>query len=204
MTLLAACIAGAYLYLEVRTRVHNTGLFVLSLAFIFQTISSLFIRDTARDSGLSAQPGPRIPCVRRDPRVHRDSRSPPCTACCTSCSTMRSSRSRFGIDLQPPSESGDAGDDEPSGGGVRVRDADHRDPGRRRLAALVFTDISYLDPKLIGTIAIWFLYAMALMAKRRSGWQGRKTMIVSLVGFCFVFLSMIVINLYLSSFHTFH
>jgi hypothetical protein len=42
------------------------------------------------------------------------------------------------------------------------------------------------------------------MAKRKGGWQGRKTMIVSLIGFAFVFLSMIVINIYLSSFHTFH
>jgi ABC-type transport system involved in cytochrome c biogenesis permease subunit len=68
----------------------------------------------------------------------------------------------------------------------------------------VFTDFSYWDPKLVGSLVIWFLYAVALGAKRRLGWQGRKTMIISLVAFGFVFLSMTVINLYLSGFHSFH
>lgn len=45
MTMLACCMGLAYLYVEFRTHVQNTGLFVLSLALIFQTISSLFIRD---------------------------------------------------------------------------------------------------------------------------------------------------------------
>ena len=47
------------------------------------------------------------------------------------------------------------------------------------------------------------LYAAGLVAKRSFGWQGRKTMILSLVAFGFVFLSMTVINLYLSGFHSF-
>ena len=68
----------------------------------------------------------------------------------------------------------------------------------------VFKDFSYLDPKLVGTLFIWVLYAVGLSAKRRLGWQGRKTIILSLVAFGFVFLSMTVINLYLSSFHGFH
>ena len=68
----------------------------------------------------------------------------------------------------------------------------------------VFKDFSYLDPKLIGTMAVWALYAMGLSAKRKFGWQGRKMMIMSLIGFCIVFFSMTVINLYLSGFHSFH
>jgi ABC-type uncharacterized transport system permease subunit len=68
----------------------------------------------------------------------------------------------------------------------------------------VFREFSYFDPKLVGTFAVWVLYAIGLMAKRTLGWQGRKTMILSLVGFAFVFLSMTVTNIYLSSFHTFH
>ena len=68
----------------------------------------------------------------------------------------------------------------------------------------VFSDFSYWDPKLVGTLVIWCLYALALGAKKILGWQGRKTMIITLVAFCFVFLSMTVINLYLSGFHSFH
>jgi ABC-type transport system involved in cytochrome c biogenesis permease subunit len=45
MTMLAACIAVAYAYIEVKTRARNTGFFILLLAFLFQAVSSLFIRD---------------------------------------------------------------------------------------------------------------------------------------------------------------
>ena len=69
---------------------------------------------------------------------------------------------------------------------------------------LAFDNVSYLDPKLIGTLLIWFLYAVGLVAKKKFGLQGRKMMIVSLVGFGFVFLSMTVINMALSGFHKFH
>ena len=68
----------------------------------------------------------------------------------------------------------------------------------------MFEKFSYWDPKLVGTILIWLLYAIALGAKRGLGWQGRKTIVISLVAFGFVFLSMTVINLYLSGFHSFH
>jgi ABC-type transport system involved in cytochrome c biogenesis permease subunit len=68
----------------------------------------------------------------------------------------------------------------------------------------VFQEFSYWDPKLVGSLVIWMLYAIGLGAKRTLGWQGRKTMILSLIAFGFVFLSMTVINLYLSGFHSFH
>ncbi len=203
MSLLAASTAGAYLYLEVRTRVQNTGLFVLSLALVFQTISSLFIKDTAviPDYLHSLVLG-----------FHVSTALLGYTAISLSAvygllylmlyHEIKSSR--FGVIYS------------------RLPNLETLETLSHRAVAfgfvmltvailigvgwlpVVFREISYLDPKLVGTIAIWILYALALMAKRKGGWQGRKTMIISLVGFAFVFLSMIVINLYLSSFHTFH
>jgi ABC-type uncharacterized transport system permease subunit len=67
-----------------------------------------------------------------------------------------------------------------------------------------FERFSYWDPKLVGSLVIWTLYAVGLGAKRKLGLQGRKTMIISLVGFGFVFLSMTVVNLFMSSFHGFY
>jgi ABC-type transport system involved in cytochrome c biogenesis permease subunit len=67
-----------------------------------------------------------------------------------------------------------------------------------------FPSFSYFDPKLIGTLAIWLLYAAALVAKKTLGWQGRKIMILSLVAFGFVFLSMTVVNLYMSGIKGFY
>ncbi len=203
MTLLAACIGGAYLYLEMRTRVHNTGLFVLFLACVFQTISSIFIRDLLA-----------IPDYLHSRLLgfHVSAAILGYTALSISAvygllylmlyHEIKSSR--FGVIYS------------------RLPNLETLETMSHRAEAfgfvmltiailvgvvwlpIVFKDISYFDPKLIGTIAIWCLYAMALAAKRRAGWQGRKTMIVSLVGFVFVFISMMVINLYLSSFHTFH
>ena len=45
LTLLAAAMTIAYLYIEFRTNIRNTGFFILILSFVFQTISSLFIKD---------------------------------------------------------------------------------------------------------------------------------------------------------------
>src|SRR5512139_2420935 len=45
LTLLAAAMAFSYLYIELRTKVRNTGLFILAVAFLFQTVSSIFVRD---------------------------------------------------------------------------------------------------------------------------------------------------------------
>ncbi len=193
----------ADLYVEVRTHLQFTGVVVLSLALLFQTVSSLFIRDllvipeylhslvlgfhvsTALlgYTALSLAAGYGLLYL----MLYHEIKS-----------------SRFGMIYSrlPNLETLEAMSHRSEVFGFVLL----------TLAILigviwlpvVFKDISYLDPKLIGTIAVWILYALALMAKRRGGWQGRKTMIVSLIGFAFVFLSMIVVNVYLSSFHTFH
>ena len=203
MTMLACCMGLAYLYVEFRTHVQNTGLFVLSLALIFQTISSLFIRD------LLVIPEYLHSLVLG---FHVSTALLGYTALSLAAvygllylmlyHEIKSSRFGMIYSRLPNLET--------------LESMSHRSEVfgfvLLTLAILigviwlpvVFKDISYLDPKLIGTIAIWILYALALMAKRKGGWQGRKTMIVSLIGFAFVFLSMIIVNVYLSSFHTFH
>jgi ABC-type transport system involved in cytochrome c biogenesis permease subunit len=66
-----------------------------------------------------------------------------------------------------------------------------------------FTEFSYFDPKLIGTMAIWILYGAGLIAKQVAGWKGRKIMILSIVGFAVSFFSMTFINVFFRSFHNF-
>ncbi|MBI5476771.1 MAG: cytochrome c biogenesis protein CcsA [Ignavibacteriales bacterium] len=62
---------------------------------------------------------------------------------------------------------------------------------------------SYADPKLISTIAVWLIYAAGLSAKKIIGWQGRKIMVLSMFGFIFTLFSMLLINIFFSSFHKF-
>jgi ABC-type transport system involved in cytochrome c biogenesis permease subunit len=203
MTILAMCIAVAYLYLEVKTKTRNTGFFILLLAFVFQTVSSLFIKDlltipeylhslvlgfhvSAALLGytaisLSAAYGFLYLMLYHEIKSSRlgviYTRLPNLEA----LETMSHKAEVFGFFMLSIA--------------IAI--------GLFWLPR-VFENFSYWDPKLVGSVFIWVLYAAGLAAKRTLGWQGRKTMIISIVAFGFVFLSMTVINLYLSGFHSFH
>lgn len=203
MTLLAMSITVAYLYLEARTGIQNTGLFILFLALVFQTISSVFIRDLVTipeylhslvlglhvSSALLGYTGISLSAVYGllYLMLYRDIKS-----------------SRFGLvySRMPNLEM------------LELMSHKAEIFGFLMLSVgivvgvfwlpHVFEEFSYWDPKLIGSLVIWLLYAAGLAAKKSFGWQGRRTMILTLVAFAFVFLSMTVINLYMSAFHSFH
>lgn len=217
MTMLAACIAIAYAYIELRTKASlsadeagskagqagNTGLFILGLAFIFQTVSSLYIKDLTE-----------IAPILRSRLLGFHVSSALLGYAAISLSAVYGflylmlyheiKSSRFGVIYS------------------RLPNLEMLERMSRRaevfgfvmlsVAIVVgivwlpraFTDVSYWDPKLIGTMTIWVLYAISLAAKRTLGWQGRKVMILSLIAFGCVFLSMTVINMYLSGFHSFY
>jgi len=203
MSLLAVSITIAYMYIEWRTHTSNTGAFILLLAFAFQTASSLFIRDNVvipdylhsfvlgyhvsaallgyTGISLSAVYGFLYLMLYHEIKSTRFgliySRLPSLEM----LETMSNRSEVFGFAMLSVA--------------IAI--------GLLWLPR-VFGSFSYWDPKLVGTIFIWLLYAIALGAKRGLGWQGRKTMVISLVAFGFVFLSMTVINLYLSGFHSFH
>ena len=65
-------------------------------------------------------------------------------------------------------------------------------------------DFSYTDPKLLGTIAIWFTYALGLAAKKAIGLQGKRMMVLSLLGFAVALVSMTIINMFFTGFHKFY
>lgn len=217
MTILAACIAIAYAYIEFRTKaslaaddmtgskaqVGNTGLFVLLLAFIFQLTSSLYIKDLTEIA----------PVLRsRLLGLHVTTALLGYTAISLSAvygflylmlyHEIKSSR--FGVIYSrlPNLEILERMSTKAEVFGFVML----------TVAIIVgvvwlpraFEDFSYLDPKLVGTLVIWALYALSLTAKRVLKWQGRKVMIVSVIAFGFVFLSMTVVNMYLSGFHSFH
>ncbi len=203
MSVLAVSIAIGYAYIEVRTRTGTTGLFILLLALAFQTASSLFVKDS-----------PQIPAYLHSYVLgfHVSAALLGYTAISLSAvygllylllyREMKSTR--FGVIYArlPNLEMLETmSDNAVVFGFIALTVA-------IVIGILwlprVFQEYSYWDPKLIGTIVIWLLYAAGLAAKKILGWQGRKTMIIALVAFGFVFLSMTVINLYLSSFHRFH
>ncbi|MBI4536219.1 MAG: cytochrome c biogenesis protein CcsA [Ignavibacteriae bacterium] len=203
MTLLAACIALGYGYIELRTKVRSTGFFILLLALVFQTVSSLFIKDLTEIASILRS---------RLLGIHVSTALLGYTGISLSAvygflylmlyHEIKSSQ--FGViyNRLPNLE--------------MLEKMSHKAEvfGFVMLSVAIiigvvwlpeaFESFSYWDPKLIGSMVIWALYALALAAKRMLGWQGRKVMIISLVAFGFVFLSMTVINIYLSGFHSFY
>ncbi len=67
----------------------------------------------------------------------------------------------------------------------------------------VVPGFSYSDPKLIVEGLVWGVYVAALVAKYTARLEGRKVMIMSLVGFAGSVLSLTVINALLTGFHRF-
>lgn len=203
MTMLAFCIAIAYMYIELRTRTDTTGFFILSLALLFQTVSSLFIKDLLS-----------IPQYLHSLVLgfHVAAALLGYTAISLSATygflylmlyhEIKSSRLGIVYTRLPDLETLETMSHRAEVFGFAML-------GAAILIGLfwlprVFDSFSYWDPKLVGSVLIWLMYAAGLAAKRKLGWQGRKTMIVSLVAFGFVFLSMTIINLYLTGFHSFH
>jgi len=66
-----------------------------------------------------------------------------------------------------------------------------------------FTNFSYADPKLLGTIIIWSLYGIGIVAKRSGNLRGRSLMILSICAFAIAIFSMTIINMFFSGFHRF-
>lgn len=203
MTVLAACISVAYIYIEMKTKASNTGFFILLLAFVFQLVSSLYIKDLTEIA----------PILRsRLLGFHVATALLGYTAISLSAAygflylmlyhEIKSSRFGLIYNRLPNLEM------------LEKMSSKAEVFGFIMLSIAItiglvwlpraFDSFSYFDPKLIGTMVIWILYAISLSAKRALGWQGRKMMIVSLIAFGFVCLSMTVINVYLSGFHGFH
>ena len=66
-----------------------------------------------------------------------------------------------------------------------------------------FTSFSYADPKLLGTIVIWSMYGIGILAKRRGNLRGRSVMVLSICAFAIALFSMTIINMFFSGFHRF-
>jgi len=203
MTILALAISLAYLYIEFQTKVKGTGLFILTIAGLFQVVSSLFIKDLIEvrpvlkswllgfhvTSALFGYSAIALSAVYGFLylMLYHDIKS-----------------SKFGIVYSrlPSLETLEKMSVRSTVFGFLLLS----------IAILVgfiwlpraFEEFSYADPKLIGTFMIWALYGIGLVTKRLAGWQGRRMMILSLFGFAVALFSMTFVNLFLSGFHRFY
>ncbi len=59
------------------------------------------------------------------------------------------------------------------------------------------------DPKVILTTVVWGWYALALVSRLVSGWQGRTSMVFSVLGFSGLLFSMIGVDFLVEGFHAY-
>ena len=201
-SVLAFSILVLYALIESRIGVHTTGLFIIMIAFAFQTVSSAFIEPPQRFSARLWEPqfmmhvstailgysGMAVSAVYGllylmlfyDIKQHR-----------------------FGlIYKQLPS--------------LEVMESfTHRAAwlGFAFLSVAMTSGIILLkkeygtywswDPKLMITFIAWIIYGICVSARQLWGWSPKRVAFTSLTGFAVILFSLVIVNLLLSSFHGF-
>lgn len=203
LSALAFCVAFAYLIIEVRSKSGETGYFILNIAFFFQFLSSVFIRDLLE-----------VPEILRSNFFGLHVGSALLGYAAITISAVygflylmlyhQIKASNFGMIYAklPNLETLER----MSYTGFKMAFI------FLGIAILVgflwlpktFLDVSYSDPKLVGTILLWLLYGMGIAAKRLGEWKGRKVMILSVCGFGITIFSMTVVNIFFTGFHNFY
>jgi len=203
MSIVSFAIAAAYAVIEFQTKAKNTGYFILILAFLFQTFSSLFIEDLYEVK----------PILRSNLLgIHVSSALLGLAAITISAVYAflylmlyhHIKSSRFGV--------------------IYTKLPNLEMLEKMSMLSIVigfilftiaiavgliwlpraFDNFSYFDPKLVGTVFIWAMYGVGLAAKKTIGWQGRKIMILSIIAFAVSFFSLTIVNVYFSGFHKFY
>jgi ABC-type uncharacterized transport system permease subunit len=201
MTMVAFAAAAAYVFVERRSGVASTGVFLVSLSFLLQTLSSAFI-----------QPEASFPDLLRSPlfAAHTVAAVLGYTGFAVSAVYgvlyltlhWQLKRSRFGLvyDRLPPLE---------TLARMSLRAALF---GVGFLTATIAIGSSWAasefpgfarDPKFILTLAVWAIYATAVWLHYGRRWSGRRAIRISLGGFCALVLAVLAARLLFDSFHVF-
>lgn len=67
-----------------------------------------------------------------------------------------------------------------------------------------FPDFSLSDPKLVGSLLVWLLYAIGILSKVLGKWRGKKVVVLSIIGFVVAIASTMLSNFFAKSFHSFY
>lgn len=203
LSLIAFTVTLVYAYIEFRTQNRSTGYFILMLPFFFQALSSMFIKEVSV-----------IPPVLRSNLLGFHVSS---AFLGYSAITISAVYGLLYLMLYHDIKSKQFGV-------IYKRLPNLETLERMSFTATVFGFVlltvaivvgliwlpraidkfSYSDPKLVGTLSIWVIYGVGLLAKRTGNWQGRRMMAFSVFGFAFAILSITIINTFFTGFHNFH
>jgi len=196
----ALALGVAYTYVEMRQGVRTTGIFVLPLVLLMQIVA------TAYGSRIPANTPPLFPMWFE---LHTLAATLGYGAIFVSAiygilflllyRDIKSSRMSFFFRRMPPLETlGRMNVSAASAGLVLLAIAILMGIGWGRLAGVPLAR----DPKTWLTIGAWVLIGFAVLAYHRLGWRGPRAAYASLAGFTALFLSRVVTDLFVRSFHT--
>jgi ABC-type transport system involved in cytochrome c biogenesis permease subunit len=202
MTLLAFGVTLTYIYIELRTGVHETGFFIISVAFVLQVISGLYIKEPAAINPMlrswllgvhvssaiigysaiiiSGIYGFLYLMLYRNIKLNRVGNFYKKLPSLQLLEKLTESSIIFGFFFLTVT--------------VII--------GAIWLP-MAIKDFSYADPKLVSTFIIWLLYLFGfILIKVRS--QRKLIMRLALVGFVLTFISVLIVNVFVTSFHKFY
>jgi ABC-type uncharacterized transport system permease subunit len=212
LSALAFAIACVYLYIEARQKNPMTGIFVVSIVFVLETLSSAFIHRT----------GP-TPEILRSALFGVHAGAAILGYCGFAVATiygllflalyheLKSRRFSIVYDRLPPLEVLAAMNIRALTigfsflsvailvGTLWVLDARDAAVG----AAAAGAPVGYWDPKVLLTIFAWVLFGAALFSHFILRWGGPRVVYISVAGFLFLVTSSVAVNLVGSSFHVF-
>jgi ABC-type transport system involved in cytochrome c biogenesis permease subunit len=203
LSLIALTVTLVYVYIELRTQNRSTGYFILMLPFFFQLVSSFYIKEAVT-----------VPAVLQSNLLGFHVSSAFLGYAAISISAVYGclylmlyhdiKSKQFGVIYK-------------------------RLPNLETLERMSFTatifgfvlltiaiivgviwlpraigNFSYADPKLLGTVAIWCIYAIGLTAKKVIRLQGKRVMVLFIIGFAFALCSITIINMFFTGFHKFY
>ncbi len=202
MSLLAFSIAASYRLIEIQTQIKNTGLFVLSIALIFQFISSLFIEDLYE-----------VPQVLRSNILGIHVLSALLGYSAFTISAVYGVMYLLQYRIIKSNKFGIIFENLPSLERLEYLTQKAIVIGFILLSVAIvigfawlpkaIENYSYFDPKLVGTVLIWFIYAAGIYLIQTGKRRGRQVMHFAISGFLFAIFSLTIINVYLTSFHFF-
>ena len=202
-TLLAFSITLNYLYIELRTGVHETGFFILIIAGVLQLISSIFIQELKEINPVLKNYvlGLHVACILIG----------------YSAITISGIYGFLYILLYRALK------ENKYGAFYKRLPSLHLLEGLTQsaltigfvfltltiLIGLIFLphtidNFSYSDPKLIATFIVWLLYAVGLIFKTLGNFQSNTIMKIAFACFIYTMLSVAFVNIFLSSFHRFN
>lgn len=203
MSVISFTIGCAYLFIELRTHVKDTGMFILSIALLFEVVSAAFIKDE----------------VHLNPVLKSSVLGMHVSSAMLGYSALAISAVYGGLYLMMYHEIRSN-----KFGIVYRKLPDLQTLEKLSYASIILgfvfltiailigyvwlpktiDDFSYTDPKLIITDIVWVIYFVALVSRKAMRWTGRTVVILAVVGFVLTIASMVVVNVFMHSFHNFH